>query len=89
MIAALAVLTVALAGPMAEARVPRNRATIVLAIDVSLSMQATDVEPTRLAAAQAAANQFADQLPRASTWAWSPSPAPRRCWCRRRRTATR
>src|SRR5918996_2156386 len=62
LIAALAVLTVALAGPMAEARVPRNRATVVLVIDVSLSMQATDVEPSRLAAAQAAAKSFADQL---------------------------
>ncbi|MEJ3651792.1 VWA domain-containing protein [Actinomycetes bacterium KLBMP 9759] len=59
---ALAVLTVALAGPEAEARVPRNRATVVLVIDVSLSMQATDVEPSRLAAAQAAAKAFADQL---------------------------
>ena len=36
LIAALAVLTIALAGPMAEARVPRNRATVVLVIDVSL-----------------------------------------------------
>ncbi|MCF7549038.1 VWA domain-containing protein [Pseudonocardia sp. WMMC193] len=62
LLTALAVLTVALAGPEAEARVPRNRATVVLVIDVSLSMQATDVEPTRLAAAQAAAKSFADQL---------------------------
>ncbi len=62
LIAALAVLTIALAGPQAEARVPRNRATVVLVIDVSLSMQATDVEPSRLAAAQAAAKAFADQL---------------------------
>jgi Ca-activated chloride channel family protein len=62
LIGALAVLTVALAGPMAEARVPRNRATVVLVIDVSLSMQATDVQPSRLAAAQAAAKAFADQL---------------------------
>ncbi|MFR9803461.1 VWA domain-containing protein [Pseudonocardia sp. RS010] len=62
LITALAVLTVALAGPQAEAKVPRNRATVMLVIDVSLSMQATDVEPTRLAAAQAAAKAFADQL---------------------------
>lgn len=62
LITALAVLTVALAGPMAEAKVPRNRATVVLVIDVSLSMKATDVEPSRLAAAQSAAKAFADQL---------------------------
>ncbi|MEK6440486.1 VWA domain-containing protein [Pseudonocardia sp. T1-2H] len=62
LIAALAVLTIALAGPQAEAKVPRNRATVVLVIDVSLSMQATDVAPNRLAAAQAAAKTFADQL---------------------------
>jgi Mg-chelatase subunit ChlD len=62
LIAALAVLTIALAGPMAEAKVPRNRATVVLVIDVSLSMQATDVQPSRLAAAQVAAKAFADQL---------------------------
>jgi Ca-activated chloride channel homolog len=62
LLTALAVLTVALAGPEAEAKVPRNRATVMLVIDVSLSMQATDVAPTRLAAAQAAAKQFADQL---------------------------
>lgn len=62
MIAALVALTVALAGPQAEAKVPRNRATVVLVIDVSLSMKATDVAPSRLAAAQAAAKSFADQL---------------------------
>ncbi|MDN5747894.1 MAG: VWA domain-containing protein [Pseudonocardia sp.] len=62
LITALAVLTIALAGPQAEARVPRNRATVVLVIDVSLSMQATDVSPSRLAAAQVAAKAFADQL---------------------------
>lgn len=62
LITALAVLTIALAGPQAEARVPRNRATVVLVIDVSLSMQATDVEPSRLEAAQVAAKDFADQL---------------------------
>jgi len=62
LIAALAVLTIALAGPQAEARVPRNRATVVLVIDVSLSMQSTDVSPSRFAAAQVAAKAFADQL---------------------------
>ncbi|MGH3564956.1 MAG: VWA domain-containing protein [Pseudonocardia sp.] len=62
LIAALAVLSVALAGPLVEARVPRNRATVVLVIDVSLSMQATDVAPSRIAAAQTAAKAFADQL---------------------------
>jgi Ca-activated chloride channel homolog len=59
---ALVLLTIALSGPTAEAKVPRNRATVMLVIDVSLSMQATDVSPTRLQAAQVAAKGFADRL---------------------------
>lgn len=60
---ALAVLAVALAGPMAETKVARNRATIMLVVDVSLSMAATDVEPDRLTAAKQAGREFLDELP--------------------------
>ncbi|ABG98976.1 MULTISPECIES: VWA domain-containing protein [Rhodococcus] len=62
MVLALVFFSVALAGPTEDKRVPRNRATVILVIDVSLSMKATDVEPTRLAAAQDAAKSFADGL---------------------------
>jgi Ca-activated chloride channel family protein len=54
--------TIGAAGPTAEKKVPRNRATVVLVMDVSLSMEATDVSPNRLQVAQEAAKNFAEGL---------------------------
>lgn len=62
LLGALVLFTIALAGPTAEQKVPRNRATVMLVIDVSLSMRATDIEPTRIAAAQREAKRFAHDL---------------------------
>lgn len=56
-------LVTGLAKPAMQMRVPSERATVVLAVDVSLSMQAADVQPSRLEAAQEAAKQFVDDLP--------------------------
>jgi Ca-activated chloride channel homolog len=61
-VVALSFLVLAMAAPTAEARVPRTRAVVMLVIDVSESMVATDVEPNRLAAAKAAGQRFADEL---------------------------
>jgi Ca-activated chloride channel family protein len=63
LVLALTFLTVSLAGPTANAQIPRNRAIVMLVIDVSLSMNSTDVTPTRIAAAKDAATSFARDLP--------------------------
>ena len=62
LVVALLTLTIALAGPTHDLRVPRNRAIVMLVIDVSESMAASDVAPSRLAAAKEAGKAFADEL---------------------------
>ena len=62
---ALAAMVLAVAQPIARERVPKQRATIILAIDTSLSMEATDVAPTRIAAAKKAAVTFVKSIPKA------------------------
>jgi len=60
---ALASLLVALARPEVSRTFLKERATVILVIDTSRSMQADDVPPTRLAAAQEAVRSFLDQVP--------------------------
>lgn len=62
-VVALFALVVSLARPHATVLVPKEQATVMLVMDVSGSMDATDVAPTRLVAAQRAAQSFLDQLP--------------------------
>jgi len=59
----LIAMLVAIARPTAMVTLPSQQQTIILAIDVSLSMRASDVEPTRMGAAQAAAKEFVKDQP--------------------------
>jgi Ca-activated chloride channel family protein len=59
---ALVFLTIAMAGPSLDRKIPRNRAVVMLVMDVSTSMGATDVAPTRMKAAQEAAKKFAGDI---------------------------
>jgi Ca-activated chloride channel family protein len=62
-LAGMTVLTVAMARPQGVVDVPRQVGTVILAFDVSGSMAATDLTPTRMAAAKAAAKDFVERQP--------------------------
>jgi Ca-activated chloride channel homolog len=60
---ALASLCVAMARPQHKTLVPKDRATVILVVDVSRSMESTDVKPSRIGAATAAVRLFLDKVP--------------------------
>ena len=64
LLVALIAMIVGVARPHATVTVAREEATVTLVVDVSRSMTATDVEPTRLVAARTAAETFLDQVPK-------------------------
>jgi Ca-activated chloride channel family protein len=61
---ALTALCVGVARPNRTTLIPRDRATVILVVDVSRSMEARDVKPTRLGAATAAVRIFLDRVPK-------------------------
>ena len=63
---ALVTMMIAIARPVAVVALPSQHETVVLAMDVSGSMRATDVKPNRFAAAQAAARAFVNEQPRST-----------------------
>jgi Ca-activated chloride channel family protein len=63
LLAALTAMVVGVARPHAQVSVQREEATVILALDTSLSMRADDVRPTRLRAARKAAASFLEKLP--------------------------
>jgi Ca-activated chloride channel family protein len=63
LLVALTAMVVGVARPHATVSVPREEATVILAVDTSLSMRAKDVRPTRLAAAREAARAFLEKIP--------------------------
>jgi Ca-activated chloride channel homolog len=63
LVAGLGALVVGLARPHVDRTLVREKATVILVVDTSRSMQAKDVEPTRLGAAQEALRTFLDQAP--------------------------
>jgi Ca-activated chloride channel family protein len=63
LLAALTAMVLGVARPHAQVSVQREEATVIIAVDTSLSMRADDVRPTRLRAAKKAARAFLEQLP--------------------------